>query len=510
MLFAFLRIQEVVTPVFTAVVCCTLGILYYVVIYRGKIRSDIPWIALNEHGLMDSGKARMQWITHCRDILDKGITQVQGAFQAHTGDGPMIILPNRHADEIRNNPDLLLSESTAENMFAGYPGFEPFALIKSHNVIQDVVRLKLTRSLDAITPELTAEANRSLERLLGNSDEWKAINLKPIIYKFVARLSSRVFLGEEVCNNEKWPDICVSYTMDSFSAARVLRTWSPLLRPIVHWFIPECCRVRRERDITRVIVTPIVQERMARRKKAEGGASETADMVGWIDDVARSKSYAVRMEDAQLFLAIAAIHTTTEALSYLMLDLLDHPEIIPRLKEEIISVLKDGWKKASLQQMKYLDSILKESQRLHKLSMISMERKAMKTVTLSDGTTIPKGAKLCVNTDFAFKESIYPSPHAFQSDRFLQKREAGESNKWQYVTTSPEHLGFGHGRHACPGRFFASNEIKIALIHLLLKYDWKYSEEGKVAEQVSGPSAWVPVTQKVIYRRREEEVKIDG
>lgn len=141
---------------------------------------------------------------------------------------------------------------------------------------------------------------------------------------------------------------------------------------------------------------------------------------------------------------------------------------------------------------------------------VSMERKAMKTVTLSDGTTIPKGAKLCVNTDFAFEKSIYPSPHIFQSDRFLQKREAGEINKWQYVTTSPEHLGFGHGRHACPGRFFASNEIKIALIHLLLKYDWKYAEEGKVAEQVSGPSAWVPVTQKVMYRWREDEVKIDG
>lgn len=371
------------------------------------------------------------------------------------------------------------------------------------------MRQRLT-CLDAVTPELTAEADGSLSRLLGNSGEWKSINLKPIIYKFVARLSSRVFLGEEVCNNEKWPDICVLYTMDSFGAARILRTWSPFLRPIVHWFIPECRRVRKERYMTREIVMPIVQERMARRK-VEGGASETADMVGWIDDVARSKSYAVRMEDAQLFLAIAAIHTTTEALSYLMLDLLDHPEIIPRLKEEITPVLKDGsLNKTSLQQMKYLDSVLKESQRLHGLSMISMERKAVKTVTLSDGITIPKGAKLCVNTDFAFEESIYPSPHIFQSDRFLQKREAGESNKWQYVTTSPEHLGFGHGRHACPGRFFASNEIKIALIHLLLKYDWKYAEEGKVAEQVSGPSAWVPVTQKVMYRRREDEVKIDG
>ncbi|KAK2059529.1 cytochrome P450 [Colletotrichum caudatum] len=43
----------------------------------------------------------------------------------------------------------------------------------------------------------------------------------------------------------------------------------------------------------------------------------------------------------------------------------------------------------------------------------------------------------------------------------------------QLVSRSPQHLGFGHGPHACPGRFFAANEITVALAHLLMKYDWK-------------------------------------
>ena len=30
------------------------------------------------------------------------------------------------------------------------------------------------------------------------------------------------------------------------------------------------------------------------------------------------------------------------------------------------------------------------------------------------------------------------------------------------------------GEHACPGRFFASSEIKIALCILLLEYDFEY------------------------------------
>jgi cytochrome P450 len=37
-------------------------------------------------------------------------------------------------------------------------------------------------------------------------------------------------------------------------------------------------------------------------------------------------------------------------------------------------------------------------------------------------------------------------------------------------------MAFGYGRHACPGRFFASNEIKAIMGYLLLNYDMKFAE----------------------------------
>jgi len=46
-----------------------------------------------------------------------------------------------------------------------------------------------------------------------------------------------------------------------------------------------------------------------------------------------------------------------------------------------------------------------------------------------------------------------------------------ESALNQFVSVSPNSLGFGYGRHACPGRFFAANEIKLLLIHAMLTYD---------------------------------------
>lgn len=41
------------------------------------------------------------------------------------------------------------------------------------------------------------------------------------------------------------------------------------------------------------------------------------------------------------------------------------------------------------------------------------------------------------------------------------------------MTTSDEHFAFGHGRHACPGRFFVACELKLIMAHLLRNYDMR-------------------------------------
>jgi hypothetical protein len=53
---------------------------------------------------------------------------------------------------------------------------------------------------------------------------------------------------------------------------------------------------------------------------------------------------------------------------------------------------------------------------------------------------------------------IYPDPEVFDGFRFSKLRESEESGsaKYQVITTTLDYLPFGHGRHACPGRFFAA------------------------------------------------------
>ena len=84
---------------------------------------------------------------------------------------------------------------------------------------------------------------------------------------------------------------------------------------------------------------------------------------------------------------------------------------------------------------------------------------------------------------------------------------AGKENKHLFVTSSPESLTWGYGNHACPGRFFADNELKVLLIELLRKWDFRVADPVKTnAETLRKMRELVVVVPKdaeVELRRRK-------
>ncbi|KAK0615418.1 Cytochrome P450 monooxygenase pyr3 [Lasiodiplodia hormozganensis] len=166
-----------------------------------------------------------------------------------------------------------------------------------------------------------------------------------------------------------------------------------------------------------------------------------------------------------------------------MFDILSTLEIIPELRKEMIQVLtEDGsLTKQSLYKLKLLDSCLKESQRISNFGPTSLHRRVERPVTLSDGTFLPKGCITAFPTLVMHDPEMYgPDPLKFDGRRYLRMRQQpGQENKGQFVTTSADHFGFGHGKFACPGRFMAANVLKIMIVHLLLRYDWKLAEGAR-------------------------------
>ncbi|EAW12444.1 cytochrome P450 [Aspergillus clavatus NRRL 1] len=230
---------------------------------------------------------------------------------------------------------------------------------------------------------------------------------------------------------------------------------------------------------------------LPRRLAAQGKeAVPFDDAIEWFEQMAWSKNITYDPEIVQLFLSTVAIYTTSDLLTVTLLDFARNPEIIEPLREEITAALEHGgWRKTSLTEMKLLDSVLKESLRLKPIAVVSMRRVVMDHVKLSDGTVLTKGTKLAVSSHHMWDPSIYKDPEKWNGQRFLHRRDVpGQDKDAVFVATSERHLGFGHGKNACPGRFFASSELKVVLCHILMKYDIELPPRAVVRHHYSGAS----------------------
>lgn len=98
---------------------------------------------------------------------------------------------------------------------------------------------------------------------------------------------------------------------------------------------------------------------------------------------------------------------------------------------------------------------------------------ATKSFSLPDGTYIPPKTKLELATcSVNIDGNYFENPNEFDALRFYRRRQNGESNL-TYTSVGKTNLGWGVGRHACPGRFLADIEMKLIIAELLLHYDIK-------------------------------------
>ncbi|UQC91170.1 ent-kaurene oxidase [Colletotrichum lupini] len=471
---------------------------------------DLPLLQPPPKWFRPTFLAQIEFFKTGKELIARGRATLRDKpYKVLAESGEIIVLPTRFANVIRNEEGLSFGAVIMRVSSQGredYPGwfFKTFYLGSSWYT--DIfVQFLLA---DTITEPLSLETAFAANLIFGESQD--------TILDLVARLSSRVFLGPELCRNEDWLRITKDYTVLSFTAAVKLRAVPFRLRPLLHWFSADCRRTRESLAEAQKLIAPVIEKRRAEKRAAAAGgqATETPvsnDAIEWAEAEAQGGAY-----DAatfQLTLSFVAIHTTTDLLAQTLIYLAREPELIDPLRAEIVEVLKaEGWKKSALYNMKLLDSAIKETQRMKPVSMLLMRRLATKDVTLPDSNiTIRRGDTVSVNTYSSIDPTVHEHPETYDIHRFRRMREQpGGANKAQLVTTSPEHLGFGHGLHACPGRFFASNEVKVALCHLLLKYDWKLAPGSPSEPVITGASMNVNPKAVVMVKRRVEEFDIDN
>ncbi|KAI0831537.1 cytochrome P450 [Hypoxylon sp. FL0890] len=470
----------------------------------------VPYIYAN--GVFSTiGAKRIFWTSPLSVMKEARKKYPNQPWRVLTDFGDRIVLPPHLIEDIRNEQNMHFLKGFRLDFHGEIPGFEPVLFICRDDMMVSVIKKNMVKPSAEMTKALSNESEFILSKLVGDSTDWHEMEVTPLVGEIVPRLIARIFLGEELCRNEEWLEITRQYQRNWLYGSRVLNMVPKPLRKFAHWVIPECIALRSLlKDARRLIALVIAKRREMRQAAIAAGreAPKFEDAFGWMEEEAAARGKIcdeVLLADFQMMMGLVAFHTTSDLLKQFMIDLAHHEECMQLVREEVIHLLRaEGMSKTAFYKMQLLDSGLKETQRLKPIEHIMLRRLVLNDVRLSNGLLLKKGTRTLVDSRAMRNPAVYENPDEWDVARFVKLRsQPGGAASAQLVSSTANQFGFGFGKHACPGRFFAATNLKVVLCHLLVKYEWKLVPGTDPTPVAMGVNLIPNPTAKILIRRRE-------
>ncbi|GAW05475.1 cytochrome p450 [Lentinula edodes] len=244
---------------------------------------------------------------------------------------------------------------------------------------------------------------------------------------------------------------------------------------------------------------PIIQQGVQRSKltqESKAAALEMGQEEGEtvLDHLIKHTDDPIILRDEIMNLAVAGRDTTASLLTFTAYMLSQHPEILRKLRSEILAIVGPNRRPTydDFRDMKYLRAVLNETLRLYPPVPFNM-RQSNKHTTLppiNPGDKpffIPAGTR-CIYSVFVMQRRTDlwgPDALKFDPDRFLDERVH------KYLTPNPFiFLPFNAGPRICLGQQFAYNETSFFLVRLLQNFsDIELSETSQPPDS-RPPASW--------------------
>lgn len=192
-------------------------------------------------------------------------------------------------------------------------------------------------------------------------------------------------------------------------------------------------------------------------------------------------------------------------LTWTLFLLMQHPAVAERLRDELHNKL--GHTAPSLDraaELPYLDAVVKETMRV--LPPVPFQFRVAQQQTTIAGQDMPKGARAVLNTFLTNRApNLYPESDVFRPERWFT-----------IAPTAFEFPVFGAGPHICPGYWFDSTAVKIAVAAIVTRYGMNLPPGTRIDYRIqptlrprarlgvvlsaangAGPAAATPVTGKI-------------
>lgn len=215
---------------------------------------------------------------------------------------------------------------------------------------------------------------------------------------------------------------------------------------------------------------------------------------GWVWDmqqVREEMGMDEAMIDRYMFLLLwASQGNTGPSAFWLLLYIMKHPEAMTAVKGEVDRIVRESGQEVRrggpllnltremLMKTTIMDSAVEETLRLCAAPLLTRAVLQDMTLKMADGKEflIRKGDRMAVfpYSGVQMDPGIHPDPRAFKYDRFLnpdgsKKTEFYKDGKKVKYYTMP----WGAGVSICPGRFFATNELKQFIFLMLVYFEFE-------------------------------------
>ncbi|KIJ41481.1 hypothetical protein M422DRAFT_255386 [Sphaerobolus stellatus SS14] len=447
--------------------------------------------------------AKSKFSTNARTIIEEGARKYRVFRVPQMFGWNIIVSGKQYIDDLRKAPDDQLSfiDALEKTMLMSYF----LGSANGDHYTTDIIKHQLARNLPNLFGDIREEILLAFEDKIPPTEDWTKLPAYSTVAQVVAQVTNRILVGVPLCGNKDFLNLNIGFTMEVNKGRQMIQRYPGVLRPLAAKYFTSMPK-RREQAL-RYLLPFIEEKKKSIKEYGKDYPGKLENFLTWIVDEARGEERSsIRLTNRILMMNFAAIHTSSMTFTQALYELAARPQYIPALREEVESVVERyGWSKMALVHMNKLDSLFKESQRINGIGCVTMNRMALKEFTFSDGTRIPEGAIVSVaSAPSHLNQEIYPNPDTFDPFRFAKIREEeGQGASNQFVATSNDYVAFGHGKHACPGRFFAANELKAMMAHVILTYDIKLEEDGiKPPNQWSGTSCMPNTRGSVLFRRR--------
>ncbi|GAB4834283.1 hypothetical protein Ancab_039964 [Ancistrocladus abbreviatus] len=243
---------------------------------------------------------------------------------------------------------------------------------------------------------------------------------------------------------------------------------------------PQRIRRRMEAHFQKMmnLFNSMIDQRLQARKS---GSVEVIDALDALLRISQENGEELKLSNIEhllLDLFVAGTDTTSSTIEWAMAELLHNPEKLKQAQAELEQVIGRGnpVEEGDIARLPFLQSIVKETFRLHPPVPFLIPRKVDMDVNLCD-FMVPKSAQVLVNAWAIGRDpNLWENPNSFEPERFMGLEIDVKGQDFELIP-------FGAGRRICPGLPLAIRMIHLMLGSLIHSFNWKL-ENGAAPESM--------------------------